>query len=178
MSLPVTRIKLDFNRAAFFRYFKLVFFFSSFPSCISWHFNFDKISRICLDSDEVETRNAVLVSPLRQYLEFFSTWMIALDIKLSPSVSWPDRENMWSTMPQCFQESFLEKKVTVIIDCFEVFINRPSGLYVRTQTISSYKNHYTEKFWLESHLRAVFLLFPKLGVEEHQTNSWLRIVVS
>ena len=37
-------------------------------------------------------------------------------------------------MPQCFQESFLEK-VTVIIDCFEVFINRPSGLYVSTQTI-------------------------------------------
>ena len=77
-----------------------------------------------------------------------------------------------------FSGVFFRKKVTVIIDCFEVFINRPSGLYVRTQTISSYKNHYTEKFWLESHLRAVFLLFPKLGVEEHQTNSWLRIVVS
>ena len=72
--------------------------------------------------------------PFRQYLEFFSTWMVALDIRLSPSVSWPDREYMWSTMPQCFQESFLEK-VTVIIDCFEVFINRPSGLYVSTQTI-------------------------------------------
>ena len=60
----------------------------------------------------------------------FSSWMIALDVRLSPLVSWPDREDLWRTMPQCFQDSF-GKKVTVIIDCFEVFINRPSGLTVR-----------------------------------------------
>lgn len=74
----------------------------------------------------------------------FSSWMIALDVRLSPVVSWPDREDLWRTMPQCFQDSF-GKKVTVIIDCFEVFINRPSGLYARAQTFSSYKNHNTVK---------------------------------
>lgn len=76
----------------------------------------------------------------------FSSWMIALDVRLSPLVSWPDREDLWRTMPQCFQDSF-GKKVTVIIDCFEVFINRPSGLYARAQTFSSYKNHNTVRSW-------------------------------
>lgn len=37
------------------------------------------------------------------------------------------------------------KKVNVIIDCFEVFINRLSGLYARAQTFSSYKDHNTVK---------------------------------
>ena len=35
---------------------------------------------------------------------------------------WPERESLWHTMPQCFQQSF-GKKVTVIIDCFEIFID-------------------------------------------------------
>ena len=74
----------------------------------------------------------------------FSSWMIALDVRLSPLVFWPDREDLWRTMPQCFQDSF-GKKVTVIFYCFEVFINRPSGLYARAQTFSSYKNHNTVK---------------------------------
>ena len=60
------------------------------------------------------------------------------------SVLWPDREDLWRTMPQCFQDSF-GKKVTVIIDCFEVFIKRPSGLNARAQAFSSYKNHNTVK---------------------------------
>ena len=34
----------------------------------------------------------------------------------------------------------------VIIDCFEVFIDRPSCLLARAQTWSSYKHHNTAKF--------------------------------
>ena len=47
-------------------------------------------------------------------------------------------------MPQCFKYS-LGNKTTVIIDCFEVFINRPSNLLARAQTWSSYKHHNTVK---------------------------------
>ena len=47
-------------------------------------------------------------------------------------------------MPQCFQYSF-GKKVTVIIDCFEVFIDRPTNLMARAQTFSNYKHHNTAK---------------------------------
>ena len=47
-------------------------------------------------------------------------------------------------MPVCFQYSF-GKKVTVIIDCFEVFIEKPSNLLARAQTFSNYKHHNTIK---------------------------------
>ena len=36
------------------------------------------------------------------------------------------------------------KKTTIIIDCFEVFIERPSNL-ARAQTFSNYKQHITTK---------------------------------
>ena len=74
----------------------------------------------------------------------FLAWMVVMDIRLSPLISWPDREDLWRTMPQCFQFSF-GKKTTVIIDCFEVFIDRPSNLLARAQTFSSYKHHNTVK---------------------------------
>ena len=47
-------------------------------------------------------------------------------------------------MPQCFQYSF-GNRATVIIDCFEIFINRPSNLLARAQTYLSYKSHNTVK---------------------------------
>lgn len=47
-------------------------------------------------------------------------------------------------MPLCFQYTF-GRKVTVIIDCFEVFIEKPTNLMARAQTFSSYKNHNTVK---------------------------------
>ena len=53
-------------------------------------------------------------------------------------------DQLWKTMPVCFQYSF-GKKVTVIIDCFEVFIEKPSNLLARDQTFSNYKHHNTIK---------------------------------
>ena len=67
-----------------------------------------------------------------------------MDSRLSPLVSWPDRESLWRTMAMSFQYAF-GKQVTVIIDCFEVFIDRPTNLLVRAQTFSNYKHHNTIK---------------------------------
>ena len=47
-------------------------------------------------------------------------------------------------MPQCFIDSF-GYKTTVIIDCFEIFINRPTNLMTKAQTFSNYKHHNTVK---------------------------------
>ena len=74
----------------------------------------------------------------------FSSWMVVLDAKLSTLVFWPEREQLWNTMPVCFQYAF-GKKVTVVIDCFELFIERPSNFFARAQTFSSYKHHNTIK---------------------------------
>ena len=74
----------------------------------------------------------------------FSYWMVVMDVRLKFMISWPEREQLWQTMPMCFQYAFA-KKVTVVIDCFEVFIERPSNLLARAQTFSSYKHHNTIK---------------------------------
>ena len=49
----------------------------------------------------------------------FKAWMEVLDVCLSPLISWPECEELWRTMPRCFQYSF-GKATTVIIDCFEI----------------------------------------------------------
>ena len=74
----------------------------------------------------------------------FSLWMLILDVRLAPLIRWPKRENLWRTMPQCFEVAF-SNKTTVIIDCFEVFITIPSNFMARAQTYSNYKNHNTVK---------------------------------
>ena len=65
-------------------------------------------------------------------------------MRLSPIISWPEREELWRTMPRCFQYSF-GKATTIIIDCFEIYIDRPSNLLARAQTYSHYKRHNTVK---------------------------------
>ena len=74
----------------------------------------------------------------------FSHWIVVMDTRLFRFVYWPDRDQLWRTMPQCFQYAF-GKKTTVVIDCFEVFIERPSNLLARAQTFSNYKHHNTIK---------------------------------
>ncbi|XP_048242685.1 uncharacterized protein LOC124115552 [Haliotis rufescens] len=75
----------------------------------------------------------------------FNQVMDVLYINLKRLVFWPDRENLWKTMPMIFRRYF-GRRVSVIIDCFEVFIDRPSNLTARTQTWSTYKHHNTVKY--------------------------------
>ena len=44
-------------------------------------------------------------------------------------------------MPMCFR-----KHCAVIIDCFEMFLRRPTDVLSRAQTYSSYKHHNTDKY--------------------------------
>ena len=54
----------------------------------------------------------------------FWAWMVVFSVRLAPLLRWPEREDLWRTMPRCFQAIF-GNRTTVIIDCFEVFISRP-----------------------------------------------------
>ena len=72
-------------------------------------------------------------------------WLTLMDIRLRPLIMWPERENLRKTTPECFRAGFGDK-VAVIIDCFEVFIERPSNLLARSCTWSNYKHHNTVKF--------------------------------
>lgn len=73
----------------------------------------------------------------------FTAWLTVMDVRLSHLIRWPERDELWCTMPMCFQFSFGKK--TIITDCFEVFIERPSNLLARSQTFSNYKYHNTVK---------------------------------
>ena len=70
---------------------------------------------------------------------------INMFLRLRPLTMWPGREKIISTTPVSFRQYF-KTKVAVIIDCFEIFINKPSNLKACSATWSQYKHHNTIKF--------------------------------
>ena len=64
--------------------------------------------------------------------------------KTSFLIQWPERDVLRKTMPVPFRRFF--RNCCVIIDCTEVFIERPSDLLARAQVWSNYKHHTTLKF--------------------------------
>ena len=72
--------------------------------------------------------------------------------------NWPEREDLWRTTSQCFKYSF-GNKATIVLDCLEVFINRPPNLLLRTQTWSSCKHHNTINvvIWLTTQCRIFYV---------------------
>ena len=42
----------------------------------------------------------------------FTAWLTVMDVRLSPLIRWPERDELWRTMPLCFQFSF-GKKTTI-----------------------------------------------------------------
>ena len=107
----------------------------------------------------------------------FTSWMVALDVRLAPLTKWPEREDLLRTMSHCFQFAF-GKKTTVIINCFEIFICKPSNPLARAQTFSSYKHYNTVKvlIGITPQGTELYPLFQKHGEEESQTNFSLKIV--
>ncbi|WAR11745.1 hypothetical protein MAR_025925 [Mya arenaria] len=75
----------------------------------------------------------------------FQSVIDVLSVALRPLIHWPDRESLKKTMPMSFRTHF-GTKVSVIIDCFEVFMERPSNLKARAETWSNYKHSHTAKY--------------------------------
>lgn len=76
------------------------------------------------------------------------TFYVCLDIMftvMKAFVIWPDRETIRMRMPPVFVEVF-KKKVTVIIDCFEIRTEKPSNPVAQAQVFSNYKQHNTVKY--------------------------------
>ena len=75
------------------------------------------------------------------FLEILNIFLI----KFTPLVIWPEHAELQMSMPMSFR-SKLGCKITAIIDCFELFIDRPSNLSAWALTWSTYKSHNTVKF--------------------------------
>ncbi|CAL9688451.1 unnamed protein product [Knipowitschia caucasica] len=82
--------------------------------------------------------------------------------QLCPLVHWPSRECLLTSMPHQFVESF-GNNVAAIVDCFEVFIEKPSNVLARAQTFSQYKHAYTMKY--------LIVITPQ-GVISFISNGW------
>ena len=73
----------------------------------------------------------------------FHSWIDTMYHNLRPLVSWPDAETLKKNLPNAFKKHF--SNVKCIIDCFEIFTERPAAFYARASTYSNYKKHNTLK---------------------------------
>ena len=73
----------------------------------------------------------------------FHKWLDVMSVELSCLVAWPDDIILCQNMPKCFMKHY--SQVKCIIDCFELFIERPVSFKARAATYSNYKKHNTLK---------------------------------
>ena len=95
----------------------------------------------------------------------FLSWIDVLDPRLLHLIKWPARVELIATMPLLFHKYF-GTNVAVIIDCFEVFINKPSNHLAKACTWSQFRHHSTIKFLIGIRLLIGLLLRNKYRVLE------------
>lgn len=64
--------------------------------------------------------------------------------RLRKLIIWPSRKQIMQSTPKCFKEAF-GNKVTVIIDCFEINIEKTKHLEAQCTTWLTYKTNNTVK---------------------------------
>ena len=74
----------------------------------------------------------------------WNSWVPLLANTLRPLIVWQERDVARANIPASFKPAY--GKVVSIIDCFEVFIERPHNLTARAQTWSNYKHNNTAKY--------------------------------
>ena len=97
--------------------------------------------RLNLNFEDIAYRFDVNTSTVSRH---FHTVLDIMFVRTKPLVQWPDRDVLRLTMPFSFRKFF--KKCAIIIDCTEIFVERPSDLLARAQLWSNYKHHSTVKF--------------------------------
>ena len=75
----------------------------------------------------------------------FNSTLNVMYYRLSPLIVWPSKEQIEVSLPMCFKRSGF-RNCTSIIDCFEIFIEKPKNYKARSQTYSQYKSHNTVKY--------------------------------
>lgn len=97
--------------------------------------------RLNLPTKDLSERFRVSVSTVSRT---FLCTLNVLHSQLKALIIWPDRDALQKTMPMCFRRYC--PRAAVIIDCFEIFVDRPVNPLARAQSYSQYKSHNTVKF--------------------------------
>ncbi|XP_057709254.1 uncharacterized protein LOC130927444 [Corythoichthys intestinalis] len=75
----------------------------------------------------------------------FRDMIDVLHATISPLIIWPSREALHATMPHQFVEAF-GRRAAVILDCLEIFTQKPSNVKAQAQSYSHYKHSKTMKY--------------------------------
>jgi hypothetical protein len=78
-----------------------------------------------------------------QVSKIFATWINFLNQVLGVLIKWPSREKVQKHMPLAFKLKY--PKTRVIIDCTEMYVQRPKNPTAQSKTWSNYKSHNTYK---------------------------------
>lgn len=97
--------------------------------------------RLGLSNRDLAFRFNILESSLSQILR---SWIPVMAAVLKPLIKWPSKGAVLKNMPKSFKNNF--KRCRCIIDCTEIFIERPSDLTARAQKWSNYKHNNTIKY--------------------------------
>ena len=97
--------------------------------------------RLNLRVEDLSYRFSISLSTVS---DIFQRWIDLLFTHLSFLIHWPSQEIVHNNMPQIFKD--LYPRTRCIIDCSEVFIERPCAYQARAKTYSNYKKHNTIKF--------------------------------
>lgn len=97
--------------------------------------------RLALLNKDIAFRFKVSPSTVSAILR---AWIPAVAGCLKAFIVWPERDVARANIPLSFKPQF--NKVISIIDCFEVFTERPYNLTARAQTWSNYKHNNTVKY--------------------------------
>ena len=76
------------------------------------------------------------------YSRMFATWILFLSKELRTLFPFPSRQKVVQWMPKCFSNF---SNTRIIIDCYEIECQRPSGLMNSSVTYSQYKSRNTWK---------------------------------
>lgn len=124
--------------------------------------------RLGLSNRDLAYRFSVFESTVSKILR---SWLPVMTIVLKSLIKWPSKGAVLKNMPKSFRRHF--KRCRCIIDCTEIFVERPSDLTARAQTWSNYKHNNTVKYLVTNHTcRGSFLSFFRLGWQSFgQTNN-------
>ena len=90
----------------------------------------------------------------------FTTWIRVLSKLLDHAlITWLSQETVRSNLLGVFIKAG-HKKCLVILDCAEVFIERPNSLINQACTWSEYKHHHTISCWYKSN--RIYNIFIRL----------------
>ena len=99
--------------------------------------------RLGLLNEDIADRFGISPTPSSR---IFTTWIRGLRKILGHAlITWLPQEAVHSNLPDVFMKAGY-KKYRVILDCAEVFIERPKSLINQACTWSEYKHHNTIKF--------------------------------